>query len=119
LHGDEQVTVLGSDMKRSVLVHNCLLIYILAFTEQDSNLIEVTFFAGTPDMGESFFGRLVLGHVESNLVLRSFHCLELIIISLPLEEHVDHLRVPIIGSVVKTSPFSVILSVNVGTLLQE
>ena len=119
LHGDEQVTVLGSDMEGSVLVHNSLLIHVLAFTKQNSYLIKVTFFTGTPDMCESFFGRLILGHIESKLVLGSFHSLELIIIGLKLEEHVGHLRVTVVGSVMKTSPLSVIDSVNISTFLQE
>jgi len=114
---DEQVAVLGSDMKRRVFVIDRLLIHILAFTNQNSNLIKVSFFARTPDVSETFLGGLIFGHIECQFVLGGAHSLELVSIGFPLEEHVDHTSVTVVSCVVEASPFPVILGVNVSTLL--
>jgi len=118
LEGDELVAVLGCDMESSVLVHDSLLVHVLAFTKQYSDLVEISLFAGFPDVCEGLLSRLVFGHVEGQFVLGGAHLGELIGVSFPLQESLDNLSVAVVCCIVESSPLPLISSVDVGTSLK-
>ena len=71
--GDEKMSVFGSDMQRRVPKGLCLLIDVLAFTQQDPDSIQVPVFARPPDVLERFLAVVALAQVECQLVLGGSH----------------------------------------------
>ena len=78
------MTLLGRNVKWRVLKCLCLLVDILALSDQYANHVKVASFAGAPYMLECMLALVTLAQIEGQLVLCSAHILEHIIVGLPL-----------------------------------
>lgn len=64
---------------------------------------------------KSFLGFRVLANVNRLLFLRVLHVTKLVIVSLPFEEKIADLLEPIVCCIMKSSPLSHVLSIDIGS----
>ena len=109
------MTLLGRNVKWRVLKCLCLLVDILALSDQYANHVKVASFAGAPYMLECMLALVTLAQIEGQLVLCSAHILEHIIVGLPLQQGVANGWVAVIGCVMQRCPLTMVLCVDVSS----
>ena len=107
----------GSDVQWSIPHRLRLFICILALSYEHANHVEISVFAGPPHMLESLLAVVTLAKIEGKFVLSASNFTKNIIVGLPLEKGVADARVAIISGVVKRCPLTMVLSIDVGSML--
>lgn len=117
---NKNVPVLGCQMQGGVLLLLCLLVYILAFADQDAHHVEIALFGRFPDDAESHLCLGLLAHIKRDFVLTIAGIPKFRVkISFPRKKFLNDPWEPIVGSVMKRRPASLITSVDVGSVGQE
>ena len=80
--------LLRRNVQRSVLHGLRLLIDILSLSDEDSDHVEVSILAGSPNVLKGMLAIVALAQVERQFVLRCPYISEHIVVSLPLEKGV-------------------------------
>ena len=109
----------GSDVQWRIPHRLSLFICILALSYEHANHVEISVFAGPPHMLESLLAVVTLAKIEGKLILSAANFAKNIVVSLPLEQGVTDTRVTIICGVVKRRPLSMVLSINIGSMLEK
>ena len=107
----------GCDVQRSVSHRLRLFVSILALSDEPAYQVEVSVLAGPPHMLESLLAVVTLAKIEGKLILSAANFAKNIIVSLPLEKGVTDARVAIICGVVKRCPLSMVLCIDIGSML--
>jgi len=96
-----------------------LLRWILAFSDQDANHVEVSVLAGFPNVIECLFDSLVFADNKGSSALRVLNRRQLVEVCFPFEKEVDCSRVTIVACIMKRSPLSVVKSHDICSFTEE
>ena len=107
----------SSDVQWSISHRLRLFICILAFSYEHTYHVEVSILASPPHMLESFLAVVALAQIEGKFILSAANFAKNIIVSFPFEECVTDARMAIICGVVKRRPLSVVLGIDVRSML--
>ena len=107
----------SSDVQWCISHRLRLFISILAFSYEHTYHVEVSILAGPPHMLESLLAVVTLAKIEGKLILSAANFTKNIIVSLPLKKGVTDARVAIICGVVKRCPLSMVLCIDIGSML--
>lgn len=111
---DEDVAVLGCQVKRCVSVHLGYFVRVLSLADQNAHHVEVTLPGGLPDDSEPKLRLRVLANVKGDLVLRVAGVTQLgISVSFPRQQLFDHFGETIVSSIMQWSPLSGILCIDI------
>ena len=107
----------SSDVQWCISHRLRLFISILAFSYEHTYHVEVSILAGPPHMLKSLLAVVTLAKIEGKLILSAANFTKNIIVSLPLKKGVTDARVAIICGIVKRSPLSMVLCIDIGSML--
>ena len=94
-----------------------MFVSILALSYKHAYHVEVSVLASPPHMLESFLAVVAFAQIEGKFILSAANFAKNIIVSFPFEEGVTDTRMAIICGVVKRRPLSVVLGIDVRSML--
>ena len=105
------------DVQWSISHRLRLFVSILSLSYEHAYHVEVSVLAGPPHMLESFLAVVTLAQIEGKFILSAADFAKNIIVCFPLEKGVTDARMTIICGVVKRCPLSMVLSIDVRSML--